>query len=142
MAQRTRASALPVVTVLILDDVGRFLLQKPITHQEWKLPLVWMDEPGASIEEMVREKIKETIGLEIGTLVLQAVYSGEEFFFEKHDGTKVYNFTIAYTANVVNVTVPSIVGQAVEYEFFHFYDFPEAVQRQHHLILKSFTNHD
>jgi ADP-ribose pyrophosphatase YjhB (NUDIX family) len=139
MAQRTHAAALPVVTVLILDDSGRFLLQKHINRQEWKLPIVWIDEPGASVESIIKERIKEEIGIEIGTLVLQQVYSGEEFFFEKQDGTKVYNVTITYTANVVNVTVPSIAGQAYEYEFFPFYDFPELLEKQHDLILKSFT---
>lgn len=76
-----------VAGVLIFDETGRVLLQHRYDGH-WGIPGGAM-ELGESLEETARREVREETALELGTLTMVAVHSGQEFFNRYPNGDEV-----------------------------------------------------
>ena len=83
--------------VLVLDGARRLLLQRRTDNGLWGLPGGSM-EPGESLEETARRELREETGLEIGTLELFGLFSGEALHYKYPNGDEVYDVNVVYVA--------------------------------------------
>lgn len=80
---------LPTASVILIDAVGRILLQHRSDNGFWGLPGGAM-EVGESFEETARREVLEETGLVVGKLELLYLHSGRQTFWEYPDGNQVY----------------------------------------------------
>src|SRR3954468_20683168 len=84
--------------VIILDPVGKVLLQYRKDTNNWGLPGGYM-ELGETFEDTVKREIREEMGVELSDLAFFEIFSGRDFYHEYPNGDKVYSVIAVYIAN-------------------------------------------
>ncbi|WP_445489994.1 NUDIX hydrolase [Niallia sp. 03133] len=132
----TRPLILTGVVVLVIDQHHRFLMVQ--SDNMWKLPGGFI-EMGESAEEAGRREVLEETGINIGSLQLIGVFSGDEYFTKLPNGDEYYPVTIAYVTNDIlsgDLKPDNIETQRVQ--FFKWSIFPKDLSYRDRKILESF----
>ncbi|SCC24285.1 NUDIX hydrolase [Bacillus mycoides] len=114
------------VAVAVLNDQEQILLQQR-RNGMWGVPGSVV-ELGESTEEAGRREVLEETGIEIGTLQLVSVFSGEEFFVQLPNGDEFYPITIVYLCR--DIKSGSLKADGVEslhVQFFDLNGLPEKI---------------
>jgi 8-oxo-dGTP pyrophosphatase MutT (NUDIX family) len=128
---------LPGAAVLILDDLGRVLLQLRTDNGAWGLPAGYM-EPGESLEDTARREVLEETGLEVGAMALLGVFSGPDFFYQYPNGDQVFNVTVAYVARDVRGEVRLNPAEGHELRYFDLRGLPRDLSPRVGVIIKRY----
>ncbi|OCA84203.1 DNA mismatch repair protein MutT [Bacillus sp. FJAT-27225] len=124
--------------VAIFNEEGELLLQKRHDGQ-WGVPGGLM-ELGESAEDTARREVFEETGLEIGTLELITVLSGEEYFVHLANGDQFYPVTVVYKTNDIKGGVLQPDGiESIKAEFFPLDRLPEGLTRIIASLIKQHT---
>ncbi|MBJ8052977.1 NUDIX hydrolase [Bacillus cereus] len=114
------------VAVAVFNEQGQILLQQR-RNGIWGVPGGFV-ELGESTEEAGRREVLEETGIEIGTLQLISVFSGEEFFVQLPNGDEFYPITIVYLCR--DIKSGSLKADGVEslhVQFFDLNQLPEKI---------------
>ncbi|QWG33452.1 NUDIX hydrolase [Bacillus mycoides] len=106
------------VAVAVLNDQEQILLQQR-RNGMWGVP-GGVVELGESTEEAGRREVLEETDIEIGTLQLVSVFSGEEFFVQLPNGDEFYPITIVYLCR--DIKSGSLKADGVESLHVQFFD--------------------
>lgn len=124
--------------VVILDKEDRVLLQKRNDHtKKYGLPGGLM-ELGESTEKTAIREVKEETGLDVQSLNLINVFSGEDYYMELPNGDKFYCVTIGYYTTDYSGTIEMDTVEGLALEFFHIDNLPENIIGSHREVLKTF----
>lgn len=110
-------------SVAILNEKRQILLVK-YQDQTWGIPGGLM-ELGETVEECIRREVKEEINIEIGSVQLFGVYSGEELYTKLKNGHEYYNIIIGYLCTDYNGQLKPDGNEVIEAEFFDLNKVPE-----------------
>lgn len=113
-------------SVAIINQYGQILLVKYQDHS-WGIPGGLM-ELGESVEECIAREVKEEIGLELGRLQLQGVFSGKELFTKLRNGHEYYNVIINYICTQFTGEITPDGEEVLEAQFFGLSEVPESTQ--------------
>lgn len=87
----------PGVRTLVLDDVGRLLLQKQNAFGSWSLPHGCVDLGESALDAAIRET-EEEVGISIHEAELFGIYTDPKYSVVYPNGDQVQTFTIAFLA--------------------------------------------
>lgn len=107
---------LPGAVVLILNAKSELLLQHR-TDGGWGLPGGLM-ELGESMEETAKREVKEETGLQIESLSLLGLFSGEEYHFTFDNGDEIYSVTAVYQTSTYSGTIVANKDESLDVRFF------------------------
>src|SRR6266508_5897936 len=96
----TPNSLLPGGSALILDEIGRVLMQRRSDSGNWSLPGVVM-ELGETIGQAVVREVHEETGLEVELTGILGVYTDPRHIIAYDDGEVRQEFVIAFNARPV-----------------------------------------
>lgn len=113
-------------SVAIMNSSGKILLVK-YQDGSWGIPGGLM-ELGESVEDCLRREVKEEIDLEIGSLRLFGVFSGNELYTKLRNGHEYYNIIIGYICTNYSGEIKPDGEEVIEAEFFDITDLPEGTQ--------------
>ncbi|MEK5166386.1 NUDIX domain-containing protein [Paenibacillus sp. FSL R5-0527] len=85
-------------------------------------------ELGESVEECLRREIKKEIGLDLGSIQLFGVFSGDELYTKLRNGHEYFNVVVAYICTEFNGEIKPDGEEVLEADFFHLFDLPESTQ--------------
>lgn len=127
---------------IIVDDMGRLLLQqRRFPKGAWGITGGLM-ELGESTEDVARREIYEETGLSVGKLHLINVYSGPENYIKAENGDEFYVVTIAYYSQGYEGELSIDTSESITFDFFHPNELPSNIVKSHKVILDEFlTNH-
>ncbi|MCA0987472.1 NUDIX hydrolase [Guptibacillus algicola] len=133
-----RPLILPGAVVIIINENNELLLQ----HRKdggWGLPGGLM-ELGESLEETARREIKEETGLEVGSLKLLDVFSGEDYYFKVSNGDELYSVTAVYVTKDVQGTLKVDRSESLEMDYFQFDNLPDGLTKEYRTYIESYSN--
>lgn len=84
--------------VIIIDKLGRVLLQKRTDNNKWGLPGGSL-ELGESFQEAAIREVYEEVGLRVKSLKLFNVYSGRECYNKYPNGDEIFNASSIFISN-------------------------------------------
>ncbi|KIL50091.1 DNA mismatch repair protein MutT [Jeotgalibacillus alimentarius] len=113
------------VTVAAFNDTGNILLQKR-PDGVWGLP-GGLIELGESTESAARREVKEENGIEIGTLELVTVLSGEDYYVKLPNGDEFFAITVVYYSKDVSGELTADGVETIETDFFPPNELPEGI---------------
>ena len=119
-----RALILVRPSVAIINKVGQILLVK-YEDQSWGIPGGLM-ELGESTEECLRREVKEEINLDIKSLQLFGVFSGNELFTRLRNGHEYYNIIIGYICTDFEGEMKPDGHEVLEGQYFNLNEVPES----------------
>jgi len=124
--------------VIIVDSVGRILLQqRTYPSGTWGLPGGLM-ELGESTEETAEREVYEETGLLVKNLQLLNVYSGAKHFSVAENGDEFYVVTIAYSCKDYDGVLRIDYSESVDLRFFEPSELPEKIVGSHRKIIMEF----
>ncbi|RKQ33941.1 NUDIX hydrolase [Oceanobacillus halophilus] len=128
----------PGAVAVIVDDLGRILLQQR-THPKgvWGIPGGLM-ELGESTEEVAQREVMEETGLVIRDLHLINVYSGADQFIKAENGDEFYTVTVAYYTTNFQGDIKVDKIESIQIAFFYPDEFPANMVKSHRVILDEF----
>lgn len=118
-----RPLILPGSVVLLLDKNNRILLQKRFENT-WGLPGGLMNI-GESLEQTALREVKEETGLQIKSLTLLNVFSGESYYFKNKNGDEVYSVTAVFMSNDYEGKLKRDGYETKKLKFFDLSNLPE-----------------
>lgn len=113
-------------SVAIVNSSGKILLVK-YQDRAWGIPGGLM-ELGESVEECLRREVKEEINIELESLRLFGVFSGNELFTKLRNGHEYYNVIIGYICTNFSGEIKPDGDEVIEAKFFDITDLPEGTQ--------------
>ena len=123
---------------IILDEMGRLLLQqRKFPMGSWGITGGLM-ELGESTEDVARREIIEETGLTVGKLHLINVYSGPENFIIAENGDEFYVVTVAYYTEGFEGELNIDESESIKFEFFYPDELPINIVKSHKVILDEF----
>jgi 8-oxo-dGTP pyrophosphatase MutT (NUDIX family) len=126
--------------VIVLDDIGRILLQqRKHPYGYWGIPGGLM-ELGESVEDTARRELLEETGLEAGTFILINVYSGPQNYIKAANGDEFYVVTLAFFTQEVKGQLTMDQTEALTFEYFRPDQLPEDLVGSHRTILNEFVS--
>jgi 8-oxo-dGTP pyrophosphatase MutT (NUDIX family) len=127
------------VTVIV-DDMGRLLLQqRTFPKGVWGIAGGLM-ELGESTEEVARREIYEETGLRVNELHLINVYSGPEHYVRAENGDEFYVVTVAYYSEGYKGELNIDPSESITCEFFYPDELPTNMVRSHKEIVGEFLS--
>jgi 8-oxo-dGTP pyrophosphatase MutT (NUDIX family) len=132
-----RPLLLPGAEVLILDAVGRVLLQRRTDDGRWGVPGGAM-EPGETVEDTARREVRAETGFEVGELTLVDLFSGTENFEVLPNGDQVYALTAVYTTTDVRGAERVETSEVRELRSFDLDDLPADLRRSSRAVLERY----
>lgn len=127
--------------VIVLDSIGRILLQKRTSSpiELWGLPGGLM-ELGEAAEDTARREVFEETGLTIGTLTLLDIFSGRDNYVKLPNGDEFYSVTAAYYTRDYHGEITIDNNESLAVEFFEFDQLPENIVRSHDTMIRRYRN--
>ncbi|MFD1849874.1 NUDIX hydrolase [Oceanobacillus bengalensis] len=128
----------PGAVVIIVDDLGRILMQQR-THPKgaWGIPGGLM-ELGESMEDVAKREVREETGLIIDELRLINIFSGAQYLTVAENGDEFYTVTAAYYTNNFSGDFRIDKTESIQFQFFYPTELPEGIVKTHQIILKEF----
>lgn len=127
------------VTVIV-DDMGRLLLQqRKFPYGAWGITGGLM-ELGESTEDVARREIYEETGLSVDKLHLINVYSGPQNYIKAENGDEFYVVTIAYYSKGYAGKLNIDKSESIKFEFFYPDELPSNIVKSHKVILDEFLS--
>lgn len=122
----TRPVIICGASVIILDNIGRILLQHRVDNDMWGLPGGAM-EIGESFEETAICEAYEEVGLICKNLKFFNTYSGSKFYYKYPNGDELYNATVTYICKdfLGQIVVDKTEGK--DARFFDINDIPSII---------------
>ncbi|AJD90621.1 DNA mismatch repair protein MutT [Jeotgalibacillus malaysiensis] len=111
------------VTALAFNESGNILLQQR-PDGVWGLP-GGLIELGESTEQAVRREVKEETGIEVGSLELITVLSGEDYHVKLPNGDEFFAITVVYYTKDVTGEPEADGIETIETDFFPPNELPE-----------------
>jgi len=125
------------VTVIV-DEVGRILLeQRRFPKETWGLPGGLM-ELGESTEEVAKREVLEETGLTVKDLKLINVYSGANHFVKAENGDEFYVVTVAYYTKSFEGKVKVDKKESISFEFYEPEKLPTKMVKSHKAIIDEY----
>ena len=125
---------------IIVDDMGRLLLQqRRFPNGAWGITGGLM-ELGESTEDVARREIYEETGLSVGKLHLINVYSGPQNYIKAENGDEFYVVTIAYYSLGYEGEFNIDKSESIKFDFFYPDDLPSNIVKSHKVILDEFLS--
>ncbi len=119
-----RPIILPASVVLIFNSDSHLLLQRRGDDGKWGIPGGIM-EIGESYEDTAIREVKEETGLNIKTLKLFSVFSGEEYLNIYPNGDQAYNALAAFICYEYNGELIYSNDESLELKYFELTNLPE-----------------
>ena len=110
-------------SVAIINKYGQILLVK-YQDQTWGIPGGLM-ELGESTEECLSREVREEINIEIKSMQLFGVFSGEELYTKLRNGHEYYNVIIGYICTDFSGELIPDGQEVIDCKFFNLDDVPE-----------------
>jgi 8-oxo-dGTP pyrophosphatase MutT (NUDIX family) len=131
----TRPLIVVGASVVVLDDLGRVLLQRRTDDGTWG-PIGGALEIGESLEDCARRELQEETGLRAESFEMIGVKSGAELYHRYPNGDEIYNVTVFFKALGVsgNAVADGLEGSALE--FFNFSSLPKEINAIHLRLLE------
>ncbi|UXH43892.1 NUDIX hydrolase [Rossellomorea vietnamensis] len=127
------------VTVIV-DDMGRLLLQqRTYPKGVWGISGGLM-ELGESTEEVARREVYEETGLRVDELHLINVYSGPEHYVKAENGDEFYVVTVAYYSEGYEGKLNIDPSESITCEFFYPDELPTNMVKSHKVIVDEFLS--
>jgi 8-oxo-dGTP pyrophosphatase MutT (NUDIX family) len=125
------------VTVIV-DDIGRLLLQqRKFPNGSWGITGGLM-ELGESTEDVARREIYEETGLSVDKLNLINVYSGPQNYIKAENGDEFYVVTVAYYSEGYKGELKIDKSESIKFDFFYPDELPNNIVKSHKVILDEF----
>ena len=112
-----RPLLLAAAGVVVVDDTGRWLLQRRVDDGLWGL-IGGALELGESFEDAARRELFEESGLSAESLRQLDVYSGPEFQLTYPNGDRAYVVGVTFLAGRVNGTATADGEEGLELAWF------------------------
>lgn len=109
--------------VVIIDKLGRVLLQKRTDNKKWGLPGGSL-ELGESFQEAAIREAYEEVGLRVKSLKLFDVYSGESCYNKYPNGDEIYNASSIFITNEYEGEIVLDEEESAEAVFFYKDEVP------------------
>ncbi|MDZ5254840.1 NUDIX hydrolase [Clostridium sp. LIBA-8841] len=110
--------------VVIIDKLGRILLQKRTDNNKWGLPGGSL-ELGESFQEAAVREAYEEVGLKVKSLNLFNVYSGENCYNEYPNGDEIYNASSIFITNDYDGEIILDEEESADAVFFYKDEVPD-----------------
>src|SRR5690625_1580654 len=125
---------------IIVDDMGRLLLQqRRFPNGAWGITGGLM-ELGESTEDVARREVYEETGLSVDKLHLINVYSGPQNYIKAENGDEFYVVTIAYYSFGYEGEFNIDKSESIKFDFFYPDDLPSNIVKSHKVILDEFLS--
>lgn len=112
-------AVIPAISVVILDEENRILLQKRADTGVWALPSGHI-EPGESVSEAAIREIYEETNLRITIKKLIGVYSEPNYqVFTYPSGKKEHSITTCFLAEIIGGILRCNSNESLDLKFFH-----------------------
>ncbi|MFD1676392.1 NUDIX hydrolase [Alicyclobacillus fodiniaquatilis] len=112
--------------VIVVDEVGRILLQHRSDNECWGIPGGSM-ELGESFEETARREVLEETGLVVGDLHLFYLSSGRQNFYEYPNGDQIYLAGVVYTTTDYCGELRTDRDESLAVAWFHPEEMPARI---------------
>jgi 8-oxo-dGTP pyrophosphatase MutT (NUDIX family) len=134
----------PIILVgsvtIIVDDMGRLLLQqRKEPRRAWGITGGLM-ELGESTEDTARREIYEETGLIVEKLHLINVYSGPQHYIKTEIRDELFLVTIAYYTKGYKGELNIDKSESINFNFFFPDDLPKNIVKTHKIILDEFLS--
>ena len=124
--------------VFIRNPEGQILMQqRKHPYGKWGLPGGLM-ELGESTEDTVRREVKEETGLDIGTLTLFGVYSGEGQSCVAQNGDEFDLVTIVYITDEYEGTVSVMDDESLAFDWLDLDSLSIDIAGGHEKIIEDY----
>jgi 8-oxo-dGTP pyrophosphatase MutT (NUDIX family) len=125
---------------IIIDDMGRLLLQqRKFPNGTWGITGGLM-ELGESTEDVARREIYEETGLSVDKLHLINVYSGPQNYIKAENGDEFYVVTVAYYSQGYKGELNIDQSESIKFDFFYPEELPNNIVKSHKVILDEFLS--
>jgi 8-oxo-dGTP pyrophosphatase MutT (NUDIX family) len=113
-------SLVPGASAIVVDNDGRFLLQRRRDNRRWALPGGVMDI-GETIAQCAEREVQEETGLTVKAYHLVGIYSDPDHVFAYSDGEVRQEFSICFACKVLAGEVTKS-DESLEVKFWHAED--------------------
>ncbi|WP_300351469.1 NUDIX hydrolase [Clostridium sp.] len=109
--------------VIIIDNLGRVLLQQRTDNNMWGLPGGSL-ELGESFQEAAIREVYEEVGFKISTLDLFNVYSGVNCYNKYPNGDEIYNASSIFVTSNYEGEMVLQEEESMSAKFFYKHEIP------------------
>lgn len=121
----------PAISVVILDEENRILLQKRTDSGVWALPSGHI-EPGESVSDAAIREIYEETNLRINIKKLIGVYSDPNYqVYTYPSGERKHFITTCFLAEITGGVFRINPKESLDFKFFHKDAFPANILTMH-----------
>ncbi|WP_231572108.1 NUDIX hydrolase [Pontibacillus halophilus] len=118
-----------VAGVFVINESEEVLLQLRSDHEVWGLPGGYL-EMGESVQEGARREVYEETGLQLGSLELLGIYSGETQQRTLPNGDQVQLVKLIFTCRDFQGEIRVDKEESLDVQFFPISDLPPVWQNQ------------
>ncbi|QKS71874.1 NUDIX domain-containing protein [Paenalkalicoccus suaedae] len=130
---------LPGAAIIIYQD-DRVLLQHR-DDGDWGLPGGLM-ELGESFQQTVGREVREETGLELRSVTLFGLFSGENYYVEAPNGDPYYAVTALYISEDVEGELQPESEETLDLQYFSMNALPTNLRRSHAHFLTLFKDRE
>lgn len=132
----TKPLILPGSVVIILNNQGEVLLQKR-PEGRWGLPGGLMNL-GESFEQVAIREVFEETGIQVESLRLLAVFSGEDTYVKGPNGDEFYSITAVFITDQTKGEIQFETPETVDVRYFKSNELPEQMVGSHRRFIYQF----
>jgi ADP-ribose pyrophosphatase YjhB (NUDIX family) len=129
----------PGISVILLDDEGRVLLQKRTDFGVWGLPS-GSCEIGENVMTTVRREVKEETNLDVEDARLFGLYTGPDHTVQFPNGDRMQNFAVVFVVEDWSGYLRADNDEGSDVRFFSLSELPGMVP-WHKEVLRDFGAH-
>ncbi|WP_079509280.1 NUDIX hydrolase [Mesobacillus jeotgali] len=133
-----RPLILPGAVVMVFNEKDELLLQLR-SDGGWGLPGGLM-ELGESLEETARREVQEETGLIVGSLQLEGVFSGSEYYLKVANGDELYSVTTVYSTREYEGILKIDDCESIDLKFFRLDNLPKELQLGYLKYIQAYIN--
>lgn len=130
MELRKKIGSEPIILsgagVLIVDKIGRLLLQLRTDNHFWGIPGGSM-ELGESYEETARREVFEETGLILGELNVFYLNSGQHTFYQYPNGDEVYMACVIFSTTDFSGNIKMQEDETSDLNWFNLHELPDNI---------------